>query len=132
MSAVIRFTTSLFDVTRERPNPINPIFGESLLAWLRQALAPGQVIDEPQPEDWGWCVHIEWSDGRRFMLGASASDADDGEPREWVLQVVPQRSFKERLLGRGKMTSDHPLVGLLVGVLTAEAAFAGVSVESVD
>lgn len=131
MSAVIRFTTSLFDVTQERPNPINPIVGESLLAWLRQALAPGHVIDEPQPEDWGWYAHIEWSDGRRFMLGASASDADDGEPREWVLQIVPQRSFKERLLGRGKMTPDHPLARLLVGVLSEEAAFAGVTVESV-
>ena len=33
-AAVIRFTTKLFDVTKERPNDINAIYGVSLLLWL--------------------------------------------------------------------------------------------------
>jgi hypothetical protein len=33
-AAVIRFTTKLFDVTKERPNDINSIYGVSLLLWL--------------------------------------------------------------------------------------------------
>jgi hypothetical protein len=128
MSVVIRFNTGKFDVTRERANPINPIFGESLLSWLKQALEPAHNIDKPEPEDWGWYAHVLW-EGRRFMLGSSASDEEDGE-REWVLQVVPQRSLKERLLGHGKVTPEHPLVQHLVRVLSQEGAFVGVSVES--
>ena len=62
------------------------------------------------------------------MLGSSASDEEDGL-REWVLQVVPQRSLKDRLLGRGKAENDHPLVRYLVGILSREQAFIGVSVE---
>jgi len=42
---------------------------------------------------------------------------------------VPHRSLKERLLGRGKVEHDHPLVQYLVGVLSREEAFIGVSVE---
>jgi hypothetical protein len=128
MPAVIRFNTGKFDVTRERPNPINPIFGESLLLWLKQALEPAHDIDNPEPEDWGWYAHLVWA-GQRFMLGSSASDEEDGK-REWVLQVVPQRSLKERLLGRGKVEHDHPLVQYLAGVLSREEAFIGISIES--
>jgi hypothetical protein len=127
MPAVIRFNTSKFDVARERPNPINPIFGESLLLWLKQALEPAHKVDTPEPEDWGWYANLVW-EGQRFMLGSSASDEENGE-REWVLQVVPHRSLKERLLGRGKVEHDHPLVQYLVGVLFREEAFIGVSVE---
>ena len=36
MAHVIRFRTDKFDVSKERPNPINPIPGESLLLWLRE------------------------------------------------------------------------------------------------
>ena len=128
MSAVIRFNTRKFDVTRERPNPINPIVGESLLLWLKQALDAVHEIDKPEPEDWGWYTHLLW-EGQRFLLGSSASDEEDGE-REWVLQVVPQRSLKQRLLGRGRIGPEHPLVQHVVSVLSREEAFIGVSVES--
>lgn len=128
MTVVIRFTTSTLDVTRERPNPINPIFGESLLRWLQRALAPAHVIDEPEPEDWGWYVNVVW-EGQRVMLGSSASDEADGA-REWVLQVVPHRSLTDRMLGRGKLSQQHPLVQRLTAVLSQEKAFIGVSVES--
>lgn len=129
MPAVIRFNTRKFDVALERPNPINPIFGESLLLWLKQALAPGHVINDPEPEDWGWYAHLQWH-GQRFMLGSSASDAENGA-REWVLQVVPQRSLKERLLGQGKATHEHPLVRHLADVLAQESAFTEVTIENV-
>jgi hypothetical protein len=39
MTVVVRFNTKMFDVSRERPNPINPIAGESLLRWLRDRLS---------------------------------------------------------------------------------------------
>ena len=128
MSAVIRFSSGKFDVTLERLNPTNPIFGESLLLWIRETLGPAHEIDQPEPEDWGWYTHLSW-EGQRFMLGSSASDEEDGE-REWILQVVPHRSLKQRLLGRGKVTIDHPLIQHLVKVLSREKTFVGVTVES--
>jgi hypothetical protein len=128
MSVVIRFNTKRLDVTSEPPNPINPIFGEALLRWLKQALPPPLVLEEAEPEDWGWYAHMDW-EGRRFMLGSSASDEEDGQ-REWVLQIVPERTLKERILGKGKVTRDHPLVLQLLALLSGEPAFTGVAAES--
>ena len=54
MALVIRFRTAKFDVSKERPNPINPIPGESLLLWLRERARPDVVMSEPDAEDWGW------------------------------------------------------------------------------
>jgi hypothetical protein len=53
-ATVLRFTTKLFDVTKERPNDINPIYGESLLLWLADKLKGQVAVPEPQTEDWGW------------------------------------------------------------------------------
>ena len=127
MAVIVRFTTGKFDVSRERRNPINPIRGESLLHWLRQALEPDLWIGGPEPEDWGWLATLTW-EGRRFMLGSSATD-EPGAAREWVLQIVPVRSLADRLFRRGQVTADHPLVLRLVSLLSQEAAFVGVSVE---
>jgi hypothetical protein len=53
MAHVIRLTTDKFDVSKERPNPINPIAGESLLVWLREKAKPRALLTEPDAEDWG-------------------------------------------------------------------------------
>lgn len=63
------------------------------------------------------------------MLGSSASDEGEGR-HEWVLQIVPERSIKERLLGQGKVSRDHPLVRHLSSILSSEPSFHGVVVES--
>src|SRR5438270_5932917 len=104
MTHVVRFNTAKFDVSKERPNPINPIPGESLLLWLRDQAHPAVVISEPRPEDWGWFSFVEWI-GRKYMLGSSASDEENGE-REWILQIEKQRSLGEKLLGRAKMDKE--------------------------
>ena len=54
MHAVLRFTTELFDVTKERRNDINPIYGESLLIWLAEQAKNSVAIPPPSTEDWGW------------------------------------------------------------------------------
>lgn len=125
MASVIRFNTSKFDVAAERPNPINPITGQSLLAWLRQAAKPRVAITEPEPEDWGWYSFAEWN-GRTYLLGSSASEEDNGE-REWVLQVVKQRTLLEKVLGRERMQEDDGLAAFVLGLLAQEPAFVGVS-----
>jgi hypothetical protein len=126
-ATVIRFTTAFFDVTKERPNDINPIHGESLLLWLAEKLKGEVVVPEPQTEDWGWYVDIDWK-GRSYMLGASASDEEDGL-REWVLQIVKHRTLKERVMGHEKMTAEDECSIHLRRLLESEKAFSGVSVD---
>lgn len=124
---VIRFTTKLFDVTKEQPNDINPIYGQSLLLWLADKLRGQVVVPEPKTEDWGWCVDIDWK-GRQYMLGASAADEENGE-REWVLQIMKHRNLKERLLGKEKMTAQDQCAAHIHQLLVSERAFSGVSVD---
>jgi len=128
MARVIRFNTDKFDVTRERPNPINPIYGQSLLVWLREKARPQVELSEPDAEDWGWYSSLDW-DGRSYMLGASASDEADGVEREWILQVVKEQSLKEKLLGREKMTDDDSCARFFQTILEREPAFRSVSVD---
>ena len=125
---VIRFTTNLFDVSKERPNEINPIFGESLLLWLTEKLKGRVAVPVPQTEDWGWYVEIDWK-GRFYTLGASASEEEENGQREWVLQIVKHRTLKERWLGKEKMTAEDECSSYLRQLLESEKAFAGVSVD---
>ncbi|MPZ42424.1 MAG: hypothetical protein GEV05_03300 [Betaproteobacteria bacterium] len=127
MARVIRFTTSLFDVAKERPNPINPIPGESLLLWLRKRALPRVQVSEPDAEDWGWYSSVVF-DGRPYTLGASASDEENGE-REWVLQIVKHRSFVEKLLGREKLTEGDECAAFFQSFLESETNFKSLSVD---
>ena len=104
MTRVIRFKTAKFDVSKERPNPINPISGESLLLWLRERVRPDLAMSEPDAEDWGWYAFVQWR-GRSYLLGSIAYDEENGE-REWLLQIDKYRSLTEKLFGRAKMSKD--------------------------
>ena len=128
MTHVIRFRTDQFDVSKERPNPINPIPGESLLLWLRERARPDVAVSEPDAEDWGWYSSVEWK-GRSYMLGSSASEDDSGD-REWILQIEKHRSVKEKLLGRAKMSKDDECARYFQRLLENEATFKGVSVDT--
>jgi hypothetical protein len=125
MASVVRFNTSKFNVAAEKPNPINPIAGQSLLLWLREAALPRIDVTEPEPEDWGWYSFATW-DGRTYMLGSSASEEQNGE-HEWVLQVVKQRTLVEKVLGRDRMQKDDGLASFVLQLLQQEPAFRGVS-----
>jgi hypothetical protein len=128
MARVLRFYTAAFDVTKERQNPINPIPGESLLLWLIDQAKGSVEISTPDTEDWGWYSYAEWN-GRKYMLGASASDEDEHGQREWVLQIHKHRSVKEKLLGRAKMSQDDECAQYFQGLLGREASFRGVSID---
>ena len=108
MIEAIYFKTSVFDVTKEEENPINPIYGKSLLVWLKQKLHGKVEITEPDAEDWGWYSELEW-DGRNYLIGSVAYFEEGDDPHselEWVFQVDKHRTIKEKLLGKNKMTSD--------------------------
>nr|WP_296016743.1 hypothetical protein [uncultured Acidovorax sp.] len=128
MASVVRFKTSKFNVAAEKPNPINPFAGQSLLLWLREAALPRIDVTEPEPEDWGWYSFATW-DGRTYILGSSASEEQNGE-HEWVLQVVKQRTLVEKVLGRERMQKDDGLASFVLQLLQQEPAFHGVSASA--
>ncbi len=127
MARVIRFRTAKFDVSAERPNPINPIPGESLLLWLAAQATPRALVSPPAPEDWGWYAMVTWV-GRRYMLGSSASAEGDGDI-EWVLQVVKSRSMIEKLFGRERMALDDACASFFQDLLETESSFIGVTAD---
>src|SRR5215470_977690 len=107
MAHLVSFKTALFDVSRERPNDINPIAGQSVLLWLRDALIKAQYrVTEPDTEDWGWYMDVQGESGS-YLVGASA-EADASPPLEWIVQVHKHRTFKDKIFGRNKMAEDDP------------------------
>lgn len=108
MNQAIYFKTSMFDVSKEKENPINPIYGLSLLEWLQKELKHQIVISQPDAEDWGWYSELEYK-GRNYMIGSCAFFEEGDDPTgelEWVFQVEKYRSLKEKLFGRNKMSSS--------------------------
>ena len=72
MARLISFRTSKFDISKEPPNPINPIAGQSVLTWLKETLAgSGYTLSEPDAEDWGWYMDVH-ADGQAYLIGALA------------------------------------------------------------
>ena len=132
MTHVISFKTARFDVSKETPNPINPIAGQSVLNWLREELSKAQYkVTEPATEDWGWYVDVEGG-GATYLVGASADAEDSTLSVEWVVQVHKHRTVKDKLLGRNKMTADDPLAALVERVVRADPGIEEVSVTRED
>jgi hypothetical protein len=128
VARVLRFRTASFDITKERPNPINPIPGESLLLWLIGKAKSSVEISAPDSEDWGWYSYADWM-GRKYLLGASACDEEKDGQREWVLQIDKHRSVKEKLLGRERMGQDDECAQYFHRLIEQEASFRDVSVD---
>ena len=129
MAHVISFRTRRFDVTKETPNPTNPIAGQSVLRWLGAELAKSQYTStEPDTEDWGWYMDVTGSDGS-YLVGASA-DADGSTPEvEWVIQVHKHRSMKDKLFGRNTLADDDRLVALIERIVRADPQISEISIE---
>lgn len=127
MHYMIRFNTSKFDVTKEDENPINPIYGQSLLLWLKEKVSETVEMDKPDTEDWGWYTLIQW-EGRRYMLGSSAMKNGDNS-YEWVFQVDRRRSLKEKLFGKEKMTKEDKCLLFFKSIFDKEPEFKNVEIE---
>ena len=126
MHHIITFVTDKFDVTKEDENPINPIYGQSLLLWLKDQVAETILLEKPEAEDWGWYTTINWK-GRSYLLGASAMESDNSF--EWVFQVDKNRTIKEKILGREKMDKTDECLLFFKSVFSSEPEFKGISVE---
>jgi hypothetical protein len=129
MAHIISFRTARFDVSKETPNPTNPIAGQGVLNWLREELAKAHYQStEPDAEDWGWYIDVEGGGGS-YLVGASG-DAEGSTPDvDWTVQVHKSRSLKEKLLGRNPMAADDPLFVLIEKIVRADAGIEQVSVD---
>jgi hypothetical protein len=129
MAHLISFKTSRFDVRTETPNPINPIAGQSVLAWLRPQLdEAGYQSTEPDAEDWGWYMDVQGASGS-YLVGASADAGPDEREVEWVVQVHRHRSLTDKMFGRNVMADDDPLVSVIEGIVRADSQLADINVE---
>jgi hypothetical protein len=130
MAFVIAFRTARFDVSKESPNPINPIAGESVLTWLRPALAgAGYRSTEPGTEDWGWYMDVD-GPGGAYLVGASAEADGPTTDVEWVVQVHRARSMKDKLLGRNKLAAGDPLCSVIERLVRADTEMELLSVDA--
>jgi len=129
MASLISFRTSRFDASKETPNRINPIAGQSVLNWLREELAEAHYEStEPDTEDWGWYIEVEGGGGS-YLVGASGDAEGSTADVDWTVQVHKRRSLKERLLGRNPMAADDPLFALIEKIVRGDARIEQVSVD---
>ncbi len=128
MTILISFKTAKFSISKETPNPINPIAGQGVLDWLREELAatPWEAT-APKPEDWGWYMYVRGSDNS-YMVGASG-EAGESPMVDWTIQVHKRRSLVEKLTGRNKLTREDPLSRLVEDLVRGDPDFANVEIR---
>lgn len=130
MAHVITFHTARFDVATETPNPINPIFGQSVLGWLRESLsASGYETTDPAPEDWGWYMDAK-GDGATYLVGVSGDAAEDGTGRvDWTIQIEKHRSLKEKITGANTLTAEDRLSAVIERLVREDGSAAEIEVD---
>lgn len=133
MAHLASFVSAKFDVSKETPNPINPIAGESVLIWLQQKLTQaGYYCDLPESEDWGWYTYAG-RDSAEYLIGASADvDISAYSPEtdvDWIVQLHKMRSFKDKLFSRNKLKRDDALFNCIVEILRADGEMKQVTVD---
>jgi len=129
MAHVITFRTSKFDVSKETPNDINPIAGESVLGWLRERLNDSLYESTtPEMEDWGWYVYVSGA-GAKYLVGASADATEPTASVDWTVQIDKQRSLKDKITGANTLTPDDSLSALIEGIIRADPSIDDVDVE---
>ncbi|MFO6424733.1 hypothetical protein [Motilimonas sp. KMU-193] len=132
MIQAIYFKTAMFDVSQEPENPINPIYGESLLRWLSSELSGQLELTEPEAEDWGWYSELSFK-GQDYLVGACAyfeAGDDPSQEIEWVLQIHKHRSFKQKLLRRNKMDGKDACLLFFKALLEQNPSFTAISLGS--
>lgn len=131
MAHLIEFKTAKFDPSKEPPNRINPIAGQSVLVWLRETALPSAT--EPDYEDWGWYMEVELG-GTSYLIGSICYEPAEGvigPERDWLVQIHKSRSLLNRLLGKNKLEAGDPLVQKIITTLCSEPTIGGLQ-ETAD
>jgi hypothetical protein len=134
MTHLASFVTSKFDPSLEPPNEFNPIPGKSVLDWLRSDVLDGKALStEPDTEDWGWYMNVEYGTSTYMVGGCCLNDYDEppmpGE-YEWIIQVHKRRSIVDRLLGKNKHSKNDALSTLIFVAVRSEEDFTGESFDT--
>ena len=127
MHYVIRFETTKFDVSKEEESRSDPVWGRSLLMWLKDRLSGQFQLEDPDRKDVGWFTTIEWQ-GRTYQLCASAMEAAT-EGYEWVFQVAKERSLHEKLSGREQMTQHDECLQFFKTLFESDPEFKSIAIE---
>ena len=126
MPYLIEFRSGLFDVSAEPKNPVNPVFGHSLLKWLSSRLnSEGIETPDPDYEDWGWYFDVSGY-GSNYLVGAASVTHDEGttdEPIDWMVQVHKHRRMLDKVLGKNKLEGADPLCRLIERIVRSEPSF---------
>jgi hypothetical protein len=129
MAHLISFSTGAFDISKEEPNPINPIAGQGLLKWIQTKLqGSGYTATDPETEDWGWYIDVTGNDGS-YLVGASGETDRQAIDVDWTVQIHKHRSLKDKLTGKNKMAPEDPLTALIEGFVRGESNFRDIHVE---
>jgi hypothetical protein len=129
MMHVVRFFTAMFDVSLERPNPVQPVAGESLLLWLRERAPSDVEMAFPVPGDAGWHSSVNWRE-RSYIIGATAVDEVNGE-WEWVLQSQGERSDSDSLSGQVRVSGGDECVEYIQRLMESKPSFEELTVDIV-
>ena len=129
MAHLITFTTSRFDVGAEPPNPVNPIAGHGVLAWVGEQLGTrGYQVTEPDYEDWGWYMLVDDAQ-EHYMVGASGDAEEQAADVEWIVQVNRERTLMDQIRGRNKLADDDRLFALIEELVRAQDDMADIQVD---
>ena len=129
MAHLVMFRSSKFDLSRETPNPINPLAGESVLLWLRDQLRSSSYqATAPAAEDWGWYMDVS-GEGAAYLVGASADVGEPSASIDWTIQIQRHRSLIDKLTGGHRMTDDDALAALVERIIRADPEIAQVQAE---
>jgi hypothetical protein len=132
MTHVITFRTSKFDVSKETPNDINPIAGESVLQWLCEELEGSSYEStRPSTEDWGWYVYVSGANVK-YLVGASADATEPAASVDWTIQIHKERSLKDKVTGANKLTPDDALSALIERIIRDEPSIADLEIDRSD
>lgn len=124
MAHIVTFETNRLDAADEPPNPINPIPGHALLAWLTGELRKlGYAASEPEPEDWGWYAVVRAANDAAYLVGAP------GEENSWTIQIHKRRALTDKLLGRNRLDPAGALSARIAAIVRQQADFENVAYE---
>ena len=130
-SLSILFRSNQFNLSKVGQHFINPCcFGEDLAGWLRQELpSTGIEASTPYQEDWGWELPVRLGADSYHLCMSGNADCQGSDVGEWRIIVQKRQSLWDRLMGRGRITADDPVLKLLEGILSKQANVEDVHLE---
>jgi hypothetical protein len=127
----ILFRSGRFNLSKVGEHFINPCcFGEDLAAWLQPKLSAKNIeTAKPYQEDWGWELPAKCGPRSYYLCISGNADGPGNDEGEWRIIVEKRRSILERLIGKGKIAGDDPLVGIVEEILSEEPSIQNVRRE---